>query len=131
MAPYPRSKFWKPWKKPKSVVLVVAVPGPPPVSRKIWPNTWNESIIRRNIAMTDTGSSIGKMIRVTTCSPLAPSTRAASTTSVGMACSPASSSRKTSGVHSHTSMITTAATARWLSDSHAVVTPGAGRGAAS
>ena len=82
----------------------VSVPGPPLVVAKTYSKTFIASRLRSRMATTKTGANRGSVTRRSTYNPPAPSTRAASSGSLGIDSSPASSSSTMNGVHCHTSM---------------------------
>ena len=75
----------------KLVTVSVAPPGPPAVMVMTMSASFSLKMMRTMMAVSDTGSISGKMTLRKVCQAEAPSTRAASITSVGSACSPASS----------------------------------------
>jgi hypothetical protein len=72
---------------------LVAFAGPPAVVTATVSNTWNDPITVMISTTASTGRSSGMVIRQNIRHSLAPSTRAASYMSLGMACRPANSSR--------------------------------------
>ena len=66
--------------------------------------SFSSKMIRSTIAVTLTGSISGKVISQNDCQRLAPSTLAASFTSIGSACSPASSRITMKGIQTQASM---------------------------
>src|ERR1700752_1617352 len=68
----------------------VAPPGPPRVTLITMSASFSLKMMRMISTVTLTGSMIGKVTCQNDCQPLAPSTLAASSTSLGIACRPAS-----------------------------------------
>src|SRR5581483_6713408 len=68
----------------------VAPPGPPAVTLITMSASFNLKMMRMISTVTLTGSMIGNVTCQNDCQPLAPSTLAASSTSFGIACRPAS-----------------------------------------
>ena len=73
------------------MTVSVAPPGPPAVTLMTMSASFSLKMMRMTTAVTLTGSISGKVTCQKLCQPLAPSTLAASSTSFGIACSPASS----------------------------------------
>ena len=82
----------------------VAPPGPPAVTLMTMSASFSSKMMRRITAVTLTGSISGKVIFQKLCQPVAPSTLAASSTSFGSACSPASSRIMMKGIETQASM---------------------------
>ena len=76
----------------------VAPPGPPAVTLMTMSASLSSKMMRMMTAVTLTGSISGKTILQKDCQRLAPSTLAASSSSAGSACSPASSRTITKGI---------------------------------
>ena len=69
--------------------MVVFFDGAPAVSARFWSKSLKELVSVRNVQMVMEGMHIGSVTLVSRCQPLAPSTAAASYSSVGMDCMPA------------------------------------------
>src|SRR6185312_8837905 len=82
----------------------VAPPGPPDVTLMTMSASFSLKIMRMTIAVTLTGSISGKVICQKPCQGPAPSTFAASCTSLGKDCSPATSRIITKGIETQASI---------------------------
>src|SRR5262245_12270042 len=89
----------------KDDTVSVAPPGPPAVTLITMSASFSWKMMRRTTAVTLTGSMIGKVICQNDCHLLAPSTLAASDSSLGNACRPASSMIMMKGIHTQASMV--------------------------
>src|SRR6516165_6211721 len=82
----------------------VAPPGPPAVTLITMSASFNLKMILIMRTVTLTGSMMGKVTYQNDCQPFAPSTLAASRTSLGIACSPASSMIMMNGMDTQASI---------------------------
>src|ERR1700731_4497982 len=82
----------------------VAPPGPPAVTLMTMSASFNLKIILMMSTVTLTGSMRGNVTCQNDCHPPAPSTLAASSTSLGMACRPASSMIMIKGIETQASI---------------------------
>src|SRR5690348_8363884 len=82
----------------------VAPPGPPAVTLITMSASFSLKMILMIRTVMLTGSVIGKVTCQNDCQPLAPSTLAASSTSLGMACKPASRMIMMKGMDTQASM---------------------------
>jgi hypothetical protein len=96
----------------------VELPGPPPVMMKITSSARNTSMMRIKRAISRMLRIIGSFTCQVIFHQLAPSMYAASMTSPGSPCRPASTIMNTNGVHCHTSLTTIDTIARVGSPSH-------------
>ena len=71
-------------------IVFDALSGPPPVMTQIMSNSWRAPMIERKIETRIVGPSRGNVTCRNACRLSAPSIRAASSSSLGMPCSPAS-----------------------------------------
>src|SRR5690348_14022748 len=85
-------------------IVSVAPPGPPAVTLMTMSASFNSNMTRSTTAVALTGSISGKVISQKDCQGPAPSTLAASFTSLGSACRPASSMMTMKGIHTQLSI---------------------------
>src|SRR5688572_10249578 len=88
----------------KDETVSVAPPGPPEVTLITMSASFSWKMMRSTTAVTLTGSMMGNVICQNDCHLLAPSTLAASDSSLGSACNPANSMIMMKGIHTQASI---------------------------
>src|SRR6185369_15932303 len=88
----------------KEETVSVAPPGPPEVTLITISASFNWKMMRSTMAVALTGSISGKVISQNDCQRLAPSTFAASESSLGRACNPASNMIMMKGIQTQASI---------------------------